>query len=74
MNRYELIDNFMMTRLPKPSQTSVHPYELIENVSDGIYFFKYSYTIICLCVLFSTKIQYKKEYKKQLKYLNKMYL
>ena len=38
MNRYELIDNFMMTRLPKPSQTSVRPYELIENVSDGIYF------------------------------------
>ena len=37
MNRYELIDNFIMTRLPKPSQTSVRPYELIENVLDGIY-------------------------------------
>ena len=36
MNRCELIDNFMMTRLPKPSQTSVLPYELLENVSDGI--------------------------------------
>ena len=43
MKRYELIDNFMMTRLPKPSQTSVRTYELIENVSDGIYFFKYSF-------------------------------
>ena len=71
MNRYELIDNFMMTRLPKPSETSVHSYELIENVSDGIYFFKY----LPSCVVFMTerKIQYKKEYKKQLKYLNKMY-
>ena len=52
INRYELIDNFMMTRLPKPSQTSVRPYELIENVSDGIYFFKYSYTIICFVCCF----------------------
>ena len=58
MNRYELIDNFMMTRLPKPSETSVHSYELIENVSDGIY--------LPSCVVFMTerKIQYKKEYKK----------
>ena len=47
VNRYELIDNFMMTRLPKPSGTSVHSYELIENVSVGIYFFQISAFVCC---------------------------
>ena len=39
MKRYELIDNFMMTRLAKPPETSGHTYKLMENVSDAYYIF-----------------------------------
>ena len=38
MNRYELIDNFMMTRLAKPPETSGRSYELMENVSGENFF------------------------------------
>ena len=36
-NRYELINNFIMTRLAKPPETSGHPYELMENVSNAFF-------------------------------------
>ena len=39
MNGYELIDNFMMNRLSKPFEATGRPFELRENVSDGIYLF-----------------------------------
>ena len=42
INRYELIDKFMMTRLAKPPETSGCPYELMEYVSDGNYFFSHT--------------------------------
>ena len=41
MNRYEFIDNFMMTRLAKLPEAIGRPYELMKNISDVI-FFRYS--------------------------------
>ena len=74
MNRYELTDNFMMTRLSKPPATSGRPYELIENVSDGNYIFSnipyYSYQPLCVVFMTEREIQYKKNIKKQVNYLN----
>ena len=61
MNRYELIDLFIMTRLANPPETSGRPYEFMENVSDGNYFFKYSliqlFAFLCFVFITEREIQ-----------------